>query len=74
MNAVDAPIPYGSDANETAVDMVSTLHLGPTCTPSSDYTQNRPDPEQRCASDPVVQVLVARLNAGLCRIPYLSSV
>lgn len=69
MNAVDAPIPYDSDGSETTVDMVPTLHLGSIYPPSSDYTQNGPDSEQKCASDPVVQALVARLNAGSRQIP-----
>jgi hypothetical protein len=64
INAADTPIQYVSDGSETAVDAVSTLPL-PPITVSSDYTQNEPGSEQKCASDPVVQEAVARLNAGL---------
>ena len=45
-----------------------------TYTSSSDYIQNGLDSQQKCASDPVVQAVVARLNAGLYQIPYLSFV
>lgn len=68
-NAPDVPIPHASDGSETAVDTVSILLPNSTCTASSDYSQNGPDSEQKCASDPVVQAVVARLNAGLHQIP-----
>ncbi|KAG8217854.1 hypothetical protein J3R82DRAFT_6020 [Butyriboletus roseoflavus] len=51
------------DGSETAVNTASIFLPNPTYTPSSDYSQNGPDYEQKCASDPVVQAVVARLNA-----------
>ena len=70
INVADTPIPYVSDGSETAVDTVSTLL---PITASSDYTKNGPGSERKCASDPVVQEVVARLNTGLHQMPCLSS-
>ncbi|KAG6376479.1 hypothetical protein JVT61DRAFT_2472 [Boletus reticuloceps] len=60
INATDALIPYVFDGSETAVDTISALHPSPTYNSPLDYT---PNDEQQCASDPVVQGVVATLNA-----------
>ena len=55
---------------ETAANPGSIFLPNSAYTALSDYTQSEPDPEQKCASDPVVQATVAKLTAGLHRILY----
>lgn len=74
INAADIPILNASDDSKTALDTVFVPLPDSTYTSSSDYSQRGPDSEQKCASDPVVQAAVARLNAGLHKIPHPLSV
>lgn len=73
IDADDVPVPNPADGSETAVNTVSIFLPNSTYTASSDNSQNGPNYEQKCASDPVVQAVVARLNAGLHQVPYSSS-
>ncbi|KAH0827047.1 major facilitator superfamily domain-containing protein [Lanmaoa asiatica] len=62
INAADIPISYVSDGSKTAADTVS-IHLPNSAYTRLDYIQDEPDSQQKCASDPVVQAVVAKLNA-----------
>ncbi|KAF8843573.1 MFS general substrate transporter [Paxillus ammoniavirescens] len=63
-HASDVPIPGGLvDNNNTIVD--PSFVLLPNSTSPLEYIQKESDTRQRCASDPVVQAVVARLSAVL---------
>ncbi|KIJ16785.1 hypothetical protein PAXINDRAFT_74219 [Paxillus involutus ATCC 200175] len=63
-HAAGIPVPGGLvDNNNTIVD--PSFVLLPNSTSPLEYTQKESDTRQRCASDPVVQAVVARLSAVL---------
>ncbi|KIK98704.1 hypothetical protein PAXRUDRAFT_9354 [Paxillus rubicundulus Ve08.2h10] len=63
-HAANIPVPGGlDDNNNTIVD--PSFVLLPNSTSPLAYTQKESDTRQRCASDPVVQAVVARLSAVL---------
>lgn len=76
VNVANAAIPYLFGGREIVANAVSPFLSNSTYSSSLDYTSEGPGSEQKCASDPVVQAVVARLNAGLHlhQMPCRSSV
>ena len=74
-NLHDFSLPLINDPAITSANLLyphieTAADPGSAYTTLSDYTQSEPGPEQKCASDPVVQATVAKLNAGLHQILY----